>query len=79
MDNHMYYLGHDMVICLCLNSKKVTTIFTKVHKGMGGGHLPINIIIMKFLDAYMVLVTHFSQIHHAFLQILVKTISSKLV
>ncbi len=79
MDNHMYYLGHDMVFCVCLDSKEVTTIFTKVHKEVGGGHLLINIIIMKILDAHMVLVTHLSQIYHAFLQILVNTISSKLV
>jgi hypothetical protein len=82
MDDHMYYLGHYMyymVFCLCLDSKEVTTIFTKIHKGVGGGHTPINIIIMKILNAYMVLATHFSQMYHAFLQILTKTISLKLV
>ncbi len=46
---------------------------------MGGGHPLINIIIMKILDTYMVLMTHLSKTYHAFLQILVKTISSKLV
>lgn len=50
-NGHLYWLGHDHILCWCLHREEILITMKEIHHGVGSGHFAIQIIIYKLLDA----------------------------
>jgi len=59
----MYIVGQDNRLHICLTTSKAQIVFKKLHKGIVGGHFPIDITTKKILDAGYWWLTQYKKNH----------------
>ncbi len=46
----LYNQGQDQILRQCLHDDEILIVLQEMHKGVGGGHFLIDIIVRKVLD-----------------------------